>query len=212
MDRVSSSKSETVNMLEYARAQVQKEGNAVLAVADQLDESFIEVVQRVRRVVGKLFVTGSGTSSAVARRMAHLLSVSGTPALFIHSMDALHGTMGSVEPNDLVIAISKGGESDEVNQFVQLVHDKGTEIIALTENPSGTLASLADTVAILHSPDDADPGNLLAMGSTLMAAAWGDALARTLMYVGDWDLRDSVKMHPAGAVGKAARSGAASDE
>ncbi len=194
-------------LIEVAREAAQLEVQAVAQVVQQIDGTLPEVIRLIKsRPEGKVLITGGGTSSHIARRMAHLLAVSGTPALFVHSMDALHGTMGAIEPRDVLIAISKGGESDEINQLCTLVRDKGTAIIGIGEHPESTLASISDVFVHLHTIDGGDPGNALAMGSTLLAALWGDALARTLMSVNSWKLADSLAIHPAGYVGKMSAS------
>ena len=105
-------------MLDAARKTIHDEAAAVAAVADQLDASFLDVLEQLLACTGKVFITGSGTSGTIARRMAHLLSVCGTPAAFLHPMDALHGTMGVLAPGDILITISKGGESAEINDRI----------------------------------------------------------------------------------------------
>src|SRR5690606_30155162 len=106
---------ESESVLDAARDAVRREAAGVAAVADQLDETFLKAVELLADCTGKVFVVGSGTSGAIARRMAHLLSVSGTPSVFVHPMDALHGTMGAFAGNDILIGISRGGETAEIN-------------------------------------------------------------------------------------------------
>ncbi len=201
-----------MDVIEYAKRQIELECQAIEAVADRLDRSFVDTISLIRGIRGKVLVTGSGTSSFIARRMAHLLSVSGTPSLFIHPMDALHGTMGAVQSSDVLIAISKGGGSDEVNDFVLAARRVGCKVVGVTENESGGLARESDVVVHLSTPKDSDPGNILAMGSTLAAAVWGDALVRTIMRLENWDLNSSLDLHPAGAVGKMAQRRKLNDE
>ena len=189
-------------MIAKARRYVELEAQAVAAVAQQLDETFVRAAVAIAKCGGKVFVTGAGTSSFIARRMAHLMAVSGTPALFIPAMDALHGTMGAIESTDVLIAISKSGESYEVCKLVKLVNEKEVLTVGLTEGRGSTLYEEADIPCITNTIDNADPGNFIAMGSTLVAAVWGDALARILMDVGHWQLDKSLDLHPAGGVGK----------
>lgn len=192
-------------IIEVARQAAAAEARAVGQVSGEIDDSLVDVLRLIRSRDGKVLVTGAGTSGTVARRMAHLLSVSGTPSLFIHPMDALHGTMGAIEPDDVLIALSKGGESDEINQLCALAGRKGTAIVGIGERPQSTFAGVCDIYVCLHTADGGDPRNVLAMGSTLVAAAWGDALTRALMHVNSWTLSESLEIHPAGAVGKSAR-------
>ncbi|KAE8765948.1 KpsF/GutQ family sugar-phosphate isomerase [Georgenia thermotolerans] len=188
--------------LAAARDVIRREGAGVLSVAEQVDETFLRVVDLLLECRGKVFVTGSGTSGAVARRMAHLLSVCGTPALFLPGMDALHGTMGAVAHGDVLITISHGGESDELNQLSERVQRRGVPVIALTAQAQSTLGRLADVTVIVDAGPDVDPGGLVAMGSTLVAAVWGDALAYILMRARGYGWEEVLFTHPAGAVGR----------
>lgn len=192
-------------LLAIARDAAAVEGRAVSEVVNQIDESLLSTVNMIENSTGKVFVTGAGTSGTIAHRFAHLLSVSGTPAIYLHAMDALHGSMGAIEPNDVIITISKGGESDEVNQLCRLLKEKGVGVIGIGERPESSFAGIVDVFVHLHTIDGADPYNKLAMGSTLVAEVWGDALARVLMQVHGWDETSSLKLHPAGAVGKYAK-------
>lgn len=182
------------------------EAQAVATMAGQVDDTLLEVAELIDSKPGKVFVTGGGTSGMTAHRMAHLLAVSGTPAVYIHAMDAMHGSMGGIEPDDVVISLSKGGESDEINELCRLLKAKGTALVGVGERPESTHAGIVDIYVALHTIDGADPFGRLAMGSTLVAGAWGDALARVLMCRHDWTEDQSLKLHPAGAVGKYAKS------
>ena len=189
------------SLLDAARLVVRNEGAAVSSVADQIDETFIQVVELLELCTGKVFVTGSGTSGAVARRMAHLLAVCGTPSTFIHPMDALHGTMGALAPGDVLISISRGGESSEINDFSTRAKRRSVKVVAITAAPESSLGRLADLTVTLTTPGDGDPGGVIAMGSTLVTAVWGDALANILMRRREFGWDQVLEIHPAGAVG-----------
>lgn len=189
-------------IIEAARDLVRLEGAGVSQTADQLDETFVEVAQLLLGLTGKVFVTGSGTSGFIARRMAHLLSVCGTPAVYLQPMDALHGTMGAVAPGDAVIAISKGGASREIVDLVGRVRDRGATTVALTAVSDSELGRGADICVTVTSSDEVDPGGVIAMGSTLATAVWGDALAYTLMRLRGYTWDEVLHSHPAGAVGQ----------
>ena len=189
-------------VLEAARKAIRLESGGVAGVADRIDDTFLEVVALLRSCTGKVFVTGSGTNGAVARRMAHLLSVCGTPSLFLPGMDALHGTMGAVVAGDVLITISRGGESGELNDLSARVRERGVPVVALTAAAESTLARLADVSVVLDADDEVDPGGVIAMGSTLMAAVWGDALAYVLMRLRGYGWDQVLFTHPAGAVGQ----------
>lgn len=185
-----------------ARQRIAIEASAVESVAAVFDDATDEIVNLLFNCPGKVFVTGSGTSGTIARRMAHLFSVSGTPSLFMQPSDALHGTMGALRAGDVLIAISKGGVSDEINDLSVRAKDRGVTVVALTSDGSAELAQLADFVQVFHIADEVDPGNLIAMGSTLMHAVWGDCLAVFLMRKRGYSWAEVVFTHPLGAVGK----------
>ncbi len=189
-------------VLDAAREAISREAGGIAALSAQLDDSFLDVVEMLYRCKGKVFVTGAGTSGAVARRMAHLFSVCGTPSIFIQSADALHGTMGAITPGDLLIAISRGGGSAEINEFAKRAQDRGAEIIALTSRADSELARVAETVAVVESPLGIDPGEVVAMGSALIASAWGDAMAYVLMRMRGYTWDAVLHSHPSGAVGQ----------
>lgn len=196
-------------MLDAARDAVRSEAAGVLAVADQLDESFVRVADLLTATTGKVFVVGSGTSGAIARRMAHLLAVSGTPSVFVHPMDALHGTMGAFAKGDVLIAISRGGETAEINELMVLAQKRGLPVVALTAEPDSTLGRGADITVVLRTSEGADPGGVIAMGSTLVTAVWGDALAYVLMRRSGYGWDQVLETHPAGAVGRLTETPAA---
>lgn len=188
--------------LQIAREQIRREAEAVLAVADQLDDAFVAAAQVALDCSGKVFAVGSGTSGMVARRMAHLLSVCGRASVFLHPMDALHGSSGAMTAGDVMIAISKGGESAEINDLCVLARSRGVSVVALTAKPQSRLGELADVVVTLTTTDDADPGGIVAMGSTLVTSVWGDALGYVLMHYNGYSWDQVLGSHPAGAVGQ----------
>lgn len=191
--------------VQIGRDAIQAEAQAVAAVAGQLDDTFSAAINIVLRTKGKVLSTGSGTSSHIARRLAHLLAVSGTPAMFIHAMDALHGTVGAVQKGDSLIALSKTGESREVVDLCRLSKARGAKVIGVGEVASSSLARISDVFAHISTAPGGDPEGTIAMGSTLVMGVWGDALARVLMKINGWKLEDSLEIHPAGGVGLKAR-------
>lgn len=195
--------SAAADILSTARASIRREAQALANLEDQIDESFVEVVAEIQGCGGKVVTTGAGTSGIMAERLAHLLSVAGTPAFYLPSQDALHGGMGAVTPGDTVIAFSKGGRSAELTELVSRLVERGTRVIAVTESPQSPFAHAASrTVALRTDPVDADAGGLIAFGSTLVAGAWGDALAITLMALRGVSWDEVVHVHPAGVVGE----------
>ncbi|WP_374009548.1 SIS domain-containing protein [Leifsonia sp. LS-T14] len=189
-------------ILAAGRRAVEREAQAVAGLASQLDESFVTIVRTVLATPGKIITTGTGTSGIMAERLAHLLAVSGTPAFYLPCLDALHGGLGSVTAGDYVIALSKGGRSSELVELTEKLVERGIPVVALTENADSPFAKAATTIVrVQTSPIDADPGGLIAMGSTLVSGAWGDALASTLMRLRNHSWQDVVDIHPGGIVG-----------
>jgi arabinose-5-phosphate isomerase len=188
-------------IVERARTAIRTEADAVARVADQLDETFVLVMQLLLSCPGKVIVSGAGTSGTIARRMAHLLSVCGTPSFFLDPTDGLHGSLGAVAAGDVLIGLSKGGETSELTELIKRAAVRGANTVALTAMLGSPMGRAAD-VSVLIDSDGADPGTLIAMGSTLAAAAWGDALAQALMAARNYSWEDVLFTHPGGAVGK----------
>ncbi|MTD16304.1 SIS domain-containing protein [Nakamurella sp. YIM 132087] len=188
--------------LATARQVLLADAAAVASLPDQLGDDFLDVVDLLVRCAGKVLVAGMGTSGATARRIAHLLSVGGTPAMFVSAADGLHGGLGAVTDSDVVIAISKGGESDELNEFVRRARERGAVAVAMTSEAGSALAAAADRVLVTRTDPEADYGRMIAMGSSLANCALGDALAAVTMGVREqaWEL--FAHSHPGGAVGK----------
>jgi D-arabinose 5-phosphate isomerase GutQ len=179
-----------------------RESAAVAALVGETEAHVVAIARRVLDVAGKIVTTGSGTSWIMAERLAHLLSVCGTPAVYLPAMDALHGGMGAITDADLVLALGKTGRSAELTDLVGRLVTRGVEVVAVTEGADSPLAGAATTVAVLPSTaPDADPGDMIALASTLAVGAWGDALAVVTMALRGHTLRDVVESHPAGGVG-----------
>jgi arabinose-5-phosphate isomerase len=194
----------TTDECERARDFIRLEAEAVANVADQVGASFFELADRILDTRGKVIVSGAGTSGTIARRLAHLLNVSGTPSFYQNPSDALHGSLAVAVEGDVLIALSKGGDSTELVDLVSRVKDRGTFTVALTGDPDSPLAKGSDLVVEVSS-DAADLGGIIAMGSTLATAAWGDALAMTLMARRNYGWDRVLHSHPGGAVGKGAK-------
>jgi len=195
---------DTNGILAAAHTVIENEVGGLRSLIDNFDPAFLDVVSLLSDCRGKVFISGSGTSGAMARRMAHLLSVCGTPSVPLQPMDAMHGSMGAVTGDDVLIAISRGGKSAELNELCHRVQARGAQVVALSSNPDAPLAALADITVILPTDDVIDPGGVIAMGSTLVVGAWGDALAAVLMRVKGYTWDQMLFTHPAGAVGEEA--------
>jgi D-arabinose 5-phosphate isomerase GutQ len=189
-------------LLLAGRSRIFNEVEAVRLIGESLDDSFVAAVRLIRMAQGKVVTVGVGTSGPIARRMAHLLSTSGTPSLFLHPGDALHGGLGAITAGDVVLAISKGGGSAELNEFIRLAKARGAALLVLTAKAESPLARQADVSVVLPQAPDSDPGGIIAMGSSLAAAAWGDALAIVLMQISGYSWDEIIGAHPSGAVGQ----------
>lgn len=188
-------------ILATARQVIERESASVAALVDQLDESFVEVAQLLFDCEGHVLVAGSGTSHAVGARLAHLLSCCGTPSMFIHPGDSLHGLSGAVTERDVVIAMSKGGETTEVNGLVEIAKKRGAKIVAFTEKPDSTLGQSSNAVLRIQAAPDVDPYGMIATGSSLTNAAMGDALCVALLEMRGYTRDSFGETHPGGAVG-----------
>lgn len=193
-------------LVEVGRARVAAEIAALSTLEAQIDGRFAAAARILLEATGKVIPVGVGTSGVTARRLAHLLSVTGTPAIFLHPADGLHGSLGAIETGDVVIAISKGGQSAELNEFTRRAKARGAKVIVLTSLDGTELAALGDVTVALPTPEGADPGGVIAMGSTLIASAWGDALAAALMDARGYPWTEVLFTHPGGAVGRMATS------
>jgi arabinose-5-phosphate isomerase len=185
-----------------AGAVLSRESHAVATLVGTVETGVVAVARHMMKISGKVVTTGSGTSGIMAERLAHLLSVCGTPAVYLPSMDALHGGMGAVTGSDLVLAISKTGRSRELTSLVERLVRRGVTVVAVTENAGSPFALAASSVVTLPATrPDADPGDMIAMASTLAVGAWGDALAVVAMALRGHTVQDVVDSHPAGGVG-----------
>jgi D-arabinose 5-phosphate isomerase GutQ len=179
-----------------------REAAAVAALVGNTESGIVDVAHRMLAIRGKVVTTGSGTSGIMAERLAHLLSVCGTPAVYLPAMDALHGGMGAITPSDVVLAISKTGRSTELTDLVRRLVERGVDVVAVTENSDSPFAEAATAVSALPATaPGADPGDMIALASTLAVGAWGDALAVVAMALRGHTLSDVVDSHPAGGVG-----------
>ena len=192
----------TTSLVARAREIVEREAQAVKALADQFDENLAGILDLMLNCQGHVLVTGAGTSHAMAQRFAHLLSCSGTPALCISAADSLHGGAGAVTANDVVFIISKGGRSAEINQFVEVARQRGAKVIAQTENRDSPLAQMSDAVFDVRIVGDVDPYGMIATGSSLANGAAGDVLCVLLLEFREYSREEFGETHPGGAVGK----------
>ncbi len=178
------------------------EAAAVGALTKRLDSSFVRAVEIAAACTGKIAVAGMGKSGLICKKIAATLSSTGSPAIFLHAAEAMHGDLGLLGPNDVVLAISKSGETGEILQILDMVKRLSLPLIAMSGDPNSTLARLADVNLDVSVAEEACPFGLAPTTSTAAALAMGDALAMALMERKNIRLEDFAKFHPAGSIGK----------
>jgi len=188
-------------IIEMATGVINLESKAIASLVEQLKPSLVQAAQVMLNCRAHVIVAGSGTSHAVALRCAHLLSCCGTPALFLHPGDSQHGSAGAVRAEDVLVALSKGGETTEVNFLARVAKERGAMVIGITEKPASTLARLSDIVLEIKAPDNADPYGMIATGSSLFNSAFCDALCIVLLNLRGYSVEQFGQTHPGGEVG-----------
>ncbi len=185
-----------------ARQVLQQEARAVSKLSQAIDGSFRQAVESILASEGRMQLTGVGKSGLIARKIAATLSSTGTPAYFIHAGEALHGDLGMVTEEDIVLAISNSGETEELLQIVPAVKRIGADLFVLTSCPQSTLGDRADLVLTNEVEEEACHLDLAPTSSTTAALALGDALAMALAYVRGLDSSDFALYHPGGSLGR----------
>ena len=188
--------------LALARKVLQTEAEAILALVDRLDERFEDAVRILLDCRGRVIVTGMGKSGIIARKIAATLSSTGTPAFFLHPAEAIHGDLGVLQSDDVILALSNSGETDELLRLLETIKRLGARMIAMTGDCTSTLAQAADVALDCQVSEEACPMNLVPTASTTAALALGDALAMTLFVAKGFRQEDFVNIHPGGKIGK----------
>jgi len=189
-------------LIEAARRVIRLEGEAVLELEDRISDDFLRAVQLLVDLKGRVIVSGVGKSGIIGRKIAATLTSTGTPAFFLHPVEGVHGDLGMVQREDLLILISKSGETDELDGLLAVMKRLGVPIVALTGNPGSTLGQRADVVLNVGVAEEACPHDLAPTSSTTAAAAMGDALAVAVLLEKRFGPDDFAKLHPAGALGR----------
>lgn len=189
-------------ILRRGREVLGTEAEGIRAVAGRLGEGFVEAVRRMEACRGRVVVTGVGKSGVVARKVASTLASTGTPALFLHPVEGAHGDLGMLVRGDLLVAISRSGESEEIARLLPAVARLGIPVLALTGAPGSTLARHAEVVLDAGVPEEACPLDLAPTASSTAAMALGDALAMALLAVRGFGAEDFAHLHPAGSLGR----------
>ena len=188
--------------LALARKVLETEAAAILALVHRLDGRFDAAVRLLRDCRGRVIVTGMGKSGIICRKLAATLTSTGTPAFFLHPAEATHGDLGVIQTDDVVIALSYSGETDEILRLLETIRRLGARLIAITGVPSSSLAQAADVALDCSVTEEACPMNLAPTASTTAALAIGDALAMTLLVEKGFKQEDFANLHPGGKLGR----------
>jgi len=191
-----------INILNEINRVIDVEIEALRSVRDHLDSRFEDAVNLIAGCRGQIVVTGIGKSGIIANKIAATLRSTGTQAIFLHASEALHGDIGIVGRQDVVIAVGKSGETTELNDLLRFVKKNGARIISITSNPTSVMAKISDIVLDLKVPREACPLNLAPTASTTAALAVGDAIAVTLMKMNNIGPDDFARHHPGGQLGR----------
>lgn len=181
---------------------IEDEKKAIENLQNHIDDAFSEAVERIFSAEGRVVVTGIGKSANIATKIVSTLNSTGTPALFMHAADAIHGDLGMIRPDDVVICISKSGNTPEIKVLVPLIKNFGNTLIAIVGNRDSFLAHEADLVLDTTVAHEACPNNLAPTSSTTAQLVMGDALAVALIECRNFSARDFARFHPGGALGK----------
>jgi arabinose-5-phosphate isomerase len=190
------------SIIELAGQIIENEAAAILGLKRQINDDFQNTVELLLENKGNLVFTGIGKSAIIAQKIVATLNSTGTTAVFMHAADAIHGDLGIVREGDIVVVLSKSGETPEIKVLVPLIKLRGNRIVAMVGNPQSYLAQQADYVLDVSVSDEAMPDSLAPTSSTTAQLVMGDALALILMKCRGFSTEDFAKFHPGGALGK----------
>jgi len=185
-----------------AKLTIETEAKSVLQLVDFVDDELVSVVQKLLQNSGRLVITGIGKSANIAQKLVATFNSTGQPALFMHAADAIHGDLGNVQTDDVVMCISKSGNTPEIKALLPLLKGMGNDLVAMTGNTNSYLAQQADYVLNTSVEKEACPNNLAPTSSTTVQLVMGDALAVCLLECRNFSDADFARFHPGGALGK----------
>jgi len=189
-------------ILDIARRTIENEANAIQNLSSLLDANFSNIVNHILDSTGRIIVSGIGKSALIASKIVATLNSTGSPAIFMHAADAIHGDLGTIQQNDVVICISKSGNTPEIKMLVPLIKKTGNTLIAMTGNLDSVLAKQSDFILNTFVEKEACPNNLAPTTSTTAQLVMGDALAICLLELRGFSSKDFAKYHPGGSLGK----------
>lgn len=194
--------SDTTTVTEIARNTIRLETLSLKSLEESIGFDFEQIVQLIHESKGKVVITGVGKSGIIAMKIAASLSSTGTPAIYLHAADATHGDLGMVEKKDVVIGISKSGNSQEIKDLIPFLKNNGNTLIGMTANPESYLGKQSDYLLYTPVDKEACPHNLAPTTSTTVQLVMGDALAMSLMNLNSFQSQDFAQIHPSGSLGK----------
>ncbi len=190
------------NIILSAKKTIEIEAQSILELSNLINDQFVIAVNAIHESKGRLIVSGVGKSAIVGQKIVSTFNSTGTPALFMHAADAIHGDLGMVQKDDVVLIISKSGESAEIKLLVPLIKNFGNSLIAITGNLSGYLAQQTNILLNTTVSQEACPNNLAPTSSATAQMVMGDALAVALMEIKGFKIEDFARFHPGGNIGK----------
>lgn len=190
------------DILKYGKQCLKDEADAIIGLMDSIDESFVKAVEMIYNCKGKLVVTGVGKSGHIGEKIAATLSSTGTPSFFLNPLDAYHGDLGAISNDDIVLAISNSGHTDELLRVVSMLIHMNIPLIGMTSDTESLLAKYSKVLLKVKVLKEACPLNLAPTSSTTAQLAMGDALAVSLMNVRNFQKKDFAQFHPGGHLGK----------
>jgi arabinose-5-phosphate isomerase len=191
-----------IKILEIAKHSISLQATTIQNLTSLLDNNFVQAIQSIAAANGRVVISGIGKSAIVAQKIVATMNSTGTPALFMHAADAIHGDLGMVQKNDVVIIISKSGDSPEIKVLTQLIKNFGNTLIGMVGNVQSYLALNSNIVLNTYVEKEACPNNIAPTTSTTAQMVMGDALAICLMEANEFKQGDFAKYHPGGALGK----------
>jgi arabinose-5-phosphate isomerase len=187
---------------EIAKQTLEIEASSIAGLIDHINDDFAKTIELILKSKGRLVISGIGKSANICQKIVATLNSTGTPAIFMHAADAIHGDLGNVLKDDIVICLSKSGDTPEIKSLVPLIKNFGNPLIAITGNPNSFLGKHATYVLNTYVEKEACPNNLAPTSSTTAQLVMGDALAVCLLKSRGFDSTDFAKFHPGGALGK----------
>jgi len=187
---------------EIAQRTLNLEAQALLELSASIDDSFVKTIHLLREMKGRLVISGIGKSAIVGQKIVATLNSTGTPSIFMHAADAIHGDLGMIQQHDVVMIISKSGESPEIKILITLIKNLGNPLIGMVGNLQSILAKSSNYILNTTVSQEACPNNLAPTASTTAQMAMGDAMAVSLMELKGFTANDFAKFHPGGTLGK----------